>query len=319
MGVRLKNSFLNILTGSDLSRRRLPLMSATSPEPGPVLWLTACGHGDEVGGIVVVQEIFKRLRKELLRGRVCAFPLMNPIGFETGSRDVTLSDEDLNRSFPGSAAGSLGQRIAGRIFSTILDTSPDLVLDLHNDWMKSMPYVIIDHDPGPEHEETYEKTRLLAEVTGLLRVVDTEHIKHCLTFSAILNDIPALTLELGGSKIVHEKSVEYGVGSVWKVLAHLGMVRPADRPLKFPIPPSVEGRVLWYWDRPLSSASGIIRYKAAPGDFVVEGQKLAKTYSAFGKLKETIVCMKNGIVLGHSDYSVTFPGAPVMAFGVLER
>ncbi len=42
---KIKYSFLKILTGSDLSRRRLPLMIVVSPKPGPVLWLTACVHG----------------------------------------------------------------------------------------------------------------------------------------------------------------------------------------------------------------------------------------------------------------------------------
>jgi len=84
--VKISYSFLKIMTCSDLSRRRLPRMSAMGPEPGPVAWLTACGHGDEVCGVVIVQEVFRRLRRELVRGTVHAFPLMNPIGFETGSR-----------------------------------------------------------------------------------------------------------------------------------------------------------------------------------------------------------------------------------------
>jgi len=50
---RIRYSLLETLTGSDLSRRRLPFMLAQSAEPGPVVWLTACGHGDEVGGIVL--------------------------------------------------------------------------------------------------------------------------------------------------------------------------------------------------------------------------------------------------------------------------
>ena len=46
--VRNHYSFKKIMTGSDLSRRRLPVMCATSGNPGPVVWLTACSHGDEV-------------------------------------------------------------------------------------------------------------------------------------------------------------------------------------------------------------------------------------------------------------------------------
>ena len=110
---KVKYSFIKILTGSDLSRRRLPFMSIESRNTGPSVWLTACGHGDEVGGMVVIQEIFKILRKKpLLKGSVYAFPLMNPIGFETASRNITLSKEDLNRSFPGNINGSLAERIA---------------------------------------------------------------------------------------------------------------------------------------------------------------------------------------------------------------
>ena len=35
-------------------------MSAESKNQGPTVWITACGHGDEVGGMVVIQEIFKK-------------------------------------------------------------------------------------------------------------------------------------------------------------------------------------------------------------------------------------------------------------------
>lgn len=121
--VRIRYSFLKILTGSDLSWRRLPLMEMRSSKAGPVIWLTACAHGDEVGEIVIIQEIFKRLRRQgLKRGTVYAFPLMNPLGFKTISRSIPFSEEDLNRSFPGREQGSLGERITARIYSKPLPT-----------------------------------------------------------------------------------------------------------------------------------------------------------------------------------------------------
>jgi predicted deacylase len=68
---RVKYSFLKILTGSDLSRRRLPFMSVESSKAGPVVWLTGWMHGDEVTGIVTIQEVFKKIQKQaLLRGAV---------------------------------------------------------------------------------------------------------------------------------------------------------------------------------------------------------------------------------------------------------
>ena len=104
----VRYSFRKILTGSDLSRRRLAVMQADSGQAGPVVWLTGCVHGDEVGGIVVIQEIFKRLREtRLQRGRLCAFPLMNPMGFELSARHVAVSGGKVQQRVIATRAGHL--------------------------------------------------------------------------------------------------------------------------------------------------------------------------------------------------------------------
>jgi predicted deacylase len=41
-------------------------MSASSINPRPAVWLTACSHGDEVSGIVVIQENLKAFAGGLL-------------------------------------------------------------------------------------------------------------------------------------------------------------------------------------------------------------------------------------------------------------
>ena len=50
-----------------------------------------------------------------------------------------------------------------------------------------------------------------------------------------------------------------------------------------------------------------------------QGQPVAKIYNTFGKLLETVRALHEGIVLGHSDFSVAFPRVPVMAFGIIDR
>ena len=49
-----------------------------------------------------------------------------------------------------------------------------------------------------------------------------------------------------------------------------------------------------------------------------DSRVLREIYSAFGKLQETMQAMEDGIVLGHTDTSVAFPGKPIMAFGINE-
>lgn len=314
---KVKYSFLKILTGSDLSRRRLPFMAVDSIKPGPVVWLTGCIHGDEVTGIVTIQEVFKNIRKQqLFSGSVYAFPLMNPIGFETASRNITLSKEDLNRCFPGDKSGSVAERIANRIFSTIKETKPALVLDLHNDWMKSIPYALVDPNPGSTHKQAYEKTKKVAEKSGFLMVLETDDVRRSFSYSLLEHDIPALTIELGESYVVNEKNVEFGVKSILGILAYLEMIKKPDEDFTYGVNQVVRGKTLKSSSLPVSSASGIVRFLAQPGDIVKKSQAVAKIYNAFGKLQDTLLCQNDGIVLGHSDFSVAFPGAPVMAFGI---
>lgn len=314
--VKIKYSFLKILTASDLSRRRLPLMSIESVNSGPTLWLAACIHGDEVSGMVIIQEIFKIVKKTLLKGKIFAFPLLNPIGFEQSSRNITLSEEDLNRSFPGKKDGTLSERIADQIFTTIIESKPTLVLDFHNDWIRSIPFALIDYGEDIIHTEAHKKAEDFSKQTGLLSVLDTEVVSGSLSYCLIQRGIPSLTLELGEPYIINEKSVEIGIKSIVNILRHLGMVEtPISEPLSYPIENELlKGKILRY-SHQTSSTSGIIRFYTKPGDIVRKGQLIAKIYNAFGKLQETITALNDGIVMGHADYSVAYPGALIVSFG----
>jgi predicted deacylase len=323
---RIRYSFLKILTGSDLSRRRLALMEAASPEPGPVVWVTACAHGDEVGGIAVVQELFRRLRRTpLRRGRLCAFPLMNPTGFEMMTRHLGVTQDDLNRAFPGDANGSLAQRIAHLIFTAITETAPRLVIDLHNDWIKSIPYVVIDPPPAGPNRAIHTGLANLSRETGFVVVNEQENdsqapdLRRTLSGSLVHAGVPAITLELGEAHIVNEAHVAAGVAAVLNMLAALGMTDPVEMPPSFAVPGSVDGVALDYSHGPAASTSGIIRFAVRPGQVVRRGDRIARIHNVFGKLRETLCATHDGIVLGHADSSVAMPGRPVAAFGLFPR
>ncbi len=306
---RFHYSFLKILSGSDLSRRRLPYMQAESPRRGPLVWLAACSHGDEVGGVVVVQEVFKRLRKQpMLQGSVRAFPLMNPLGFEAGMRHVSFSEEDLNRSFPGNPSGTLAERIADRIFGTIVETQPTVVLDLHNDWIRSIPYTLLDPPAGVVIGEVERRTAELAVTTGFLVVSEQDTLRKTLSHSLVQHGIAALTVELGESYVVNEKNVEFGVQSVFNVLSDLGMVTRDSDHFLFPMPDEVNAKPLRYSNQPISSTSGILRFLVGVGTLVRAGQPVAKVFNAFGRRQETLLASDDGIVLGHFRFVRCFSG-----------
>jgi len=295
-----------------LSSRRLAQMQAVSEIPGPVIWLTACVHGDEIGGIVIIQEIFKRLKKmHLLKGSLYAFPLMNPISFETATRRISISEEDLNRSFPGDKEGTLAERIADKIFTSILETKPVLVLDLHNDWTQSMPYTLIDPYPGLKHKDAYTLAKNFSHKFGFVVIneqedlADSSELKRTLSGSLLFHNIPALTLELSGAYVVEELNVEAGVKAIWGFLASLGMVKSVQNKNSnvFRLPKFLKGRIFRY-EHLSASSSGIVRFLAKPGDIVKKNQPVARVYNVFGKIQETLKAKHQAVVLGHADYSV---------------
>ena len=305
-------SFLRILTGSDLSNRRIPFMEMESPENGPVVWLTGCMHGDEIGGTVVIHEVFKRLRKKLKRGCVKAFPLMNPFGFESITRNISYSKEDLNRSFPGNPSGTLAERIAAIIFESIVRTEPALVVDLHNDWKRSIPYALSELI-GEEHIDN--SVHQYSMQTGLLQIEDTDNIRSSLTHSLMQKGIPALVLELGESFIINEHNIAVGVNAIMNLLIHLDMIADPGPLYEYPLVESLKGQRVLYAAKPLSSTSGIVRFLNKPGDIVAAGQKIAKICNAYGKQVEVLYAIENAIIIGQTDSALAFPGSPVMAFG----
>jgi predicted deacylase len=288
-------------------------MELDSEAAGPTLWVTGCMHGDEIGGTVIIHELFKKLQKRLLRGKVMAFPLMNPFGFETNTRTI-ISEEDLNRSFPGDEKGTLAQRIASKIFNYILNSKPSLVIDLHNDWNKSIPYALLDPASYKSIDHQVER---LASMSGLLQIVDTDKIHSSLTFNLIQEGVPALVLEMGESMTVNEQNIEIGLNALWNILRKLEMVSEEGPFYQYPLPQRVGEKPLIYSCLPLSSTSGIIRFIRKPGEMVVKGQKIARVYNAFGKQIESISALQDGIVIGYSDSAVSFPGSAVMAYGNL--
>lgn len=318
--VTINHSFVKLPAGADMAPRQLPFMVAKSATPGPMVWLTACSHGDEICGLAVIQELFKQLPKQLVCGTVNAFPLMNPLGAEMVMRLLPFGNEDLNRSFPGSAEGTAGERLAWHIFSHITQTKPDLVLDLHTDDTLSIPYVLIDHDDGHLAKTVYAQIAALAAKTGLAVVLDKKPIRKSLSYNLLKQKIPALTLELGEPHIINEANVACGVKAICNLLAHQDMMPPQKEDFCFPLPtPYNTGKPLQYADTPYSSTSGVARFLAEPGSVIKKGQAFARIVNAFGDLQETLNAAHTGLVLGQARSAIVYPGRSVMTFGILQK
>ena len=314
--MRVSRRLIGITGMRDIVERRIPVLTLDSKLPGPTVWLTACIHGDEVGGTAIVHDVFGHAgRLGLRRGKLQALPLINSLGFENMSRFVNADREDLNRCFPGKVDGTSGEQIAHRLFELIRASGPDLVIDLHNDWIHSVPYVLIEPAELYASPQLRERTLRLALATRQLVVQepDDEVLDGTLAGALVAAGIPAFTVEAGGAYGIVEDGVGAGMTAVFDVLAELDMLDPVVTAGESP----GDAVRLRYTNRPLSRTSGLVRFTVAPGELVEKDQVVARIYSAFGSCEETLRARAPGYVLGVADHARTVPGGEVIAIGEL--
>ncbi len=305
-------NFIDLFTGFDMSPKRLPLMSVETGIPGPTVWFCAAIHGDEVTGTAVIHSLFRKIKRESLkRGRIFAFPVLNPFGFEFVSRHEPYMDADLNRIFPGDRHGTISERLAAQIASAILKTKPDFVIDLHTDSNNSIAYAMLDYF-GDLKDETTEKTIKLANIIKLPFALSTSEsesydISKSLSGYLVRRDIPSLTLELGGPLFINNKFEKIGLSAITNLLSFLEMINEPEMFLS-EFYDMLAGKLYQFAEKVTTNSTGIMKFEARPGEKIIKGQILGRVRTVFGKNLEVITARKNGILLSHDDQAIVFPG-----------
>ena len=97
----------------------------------PVVSVISGLHGNELNGIHSVNLLNMMLQmKKNLSGTVHIFPLVNSFGADECQKHWPLTNEDINKAFPGDLNGGLVQRIAASIMAETANS--DVVLDVHS-------------------------------------------------------------------------------------------------------------------------------------------------------------------------------------------
>ena len=97
----------------------IPIHIRRAKRKGPVVFVTAALHGDEINGTGAIRQLIQDPDFQLQRGSVILVPVLNILAFDRHSRYLP-DRRDLNRSFPGSTTGSLASRMARTIFEEIV-------------------------------------------------------------------------------------------------------------------------------------------------------------------------------------------------------
>lgn len=204
--------------GSEFS---LPVAVINGAEGGDTLYVQAASDGDELNGVGVIREVYRRLSPDELSGQVLLVGLLNFHGFQVAEHRNPIDNNKLNRTFPGNPSGSSSERLAALVYERGVERA-DIGLDLHQGSTSRMiDEVRIRCGRGHRlHDECLE----LARAFGTEYVLDKKGPSGQLARAAPDDGVPLVDPELGGAVGWDSSSIEKGVRGVTNVLAHYGFI-----------------------------------------------------------------------------------------------
>ena len=291
-------------------RRRVTLPISTLPDhtpvglevevlhgrrPGPTVFVSAAVHGDEVIGVEILRRLLRAPQLDKVTGTLLVVPIVNSFGFLTRSRYLP-DRRDLNRSFPGSATGSLGARLAHLFLEDAVGRC-DFGIDLHS--------AAIHRINLPQIRLSPEDARgaAMARAFGAPVILTSPLREGSLRGEAMARDVPVLLYEAGEGLRFDEYSVRTGVAGILRVLHGAGMIgsKGVTKPRKAPYLCRSSK-----WLR--APAGGLLRTFRAEGDIVEAGDLLAAIADPFGAAETELHAPAPGLLIGRAVLPIVNEG-----------
>jgi predicted deacylase len=283
---------------------RIPIHVRRAVEPGPVVFVTAALHGDEINGTGAIRQLIQDDDFRLLRGSVILVPVVNLLAFDRHSRYMP-DRRDLNRSFPGSTKGSLAGRMAHTIFSEIVSRS-DYGIDLHTAAVRRTNYPTVRGNlKNPE-------VRRIAEAFGSEIILNAKGPKGAFRREACAAGCPTIIMEGGEVWKVEPTIVASATRGIQNVLRELDMLEGEHESPPYQI---IVDKTRWI----RADRGGFLQFHVAPGDIVEKGQELATNATLLGRERAMLEAPFDGVVLGMTTLPAISPGEPICNLGKLPK
>ena len=266
-------------------------------KPGPVLFVSAAIHGDEINGVEVIRRLLKLKQIKSLRGTLIAIPIVNVHGFSTYSRYLP-DGRDLNRCFPGSSKGSLAGRMANTFFREIVKKC-DYGIDLHTGarHRENLPQIRADMD-NPT-------VKSLAMAFGVPAIIHSKIRDGSLRESGGEAGIPILLYEAGEALRFDELAIRAGVKGVLNVMRELGM-RPkkSEKVKEKEKKPIISSNTAWV----RAPNSGVLRTLVPMGAKAEKGTILGVIADPLGQSEYQVIAPSEGVVIGRTNLPLAHEG-----------
>ncbi|MDO5337877.1 MAG: M14 family metallopeptidase [Eubacteriales bacterium] len=286
----------------------IPVTLICGAQEGKTVLISGGVHNAEYVGIQAAMELADELNPREVIGNIIIIRLMNRTGFERRTMSVVYEDgKNLNREFPGSAGGTLAERICYTVENMFLRQA-DYYIDLHcGDGFEGLvSYVYCQGAAAPE---VVKKSREMAEIAHVDYLVESSLGRGGAYNYAGSMGIPGILLERGCSSLWCKDLVEEDKHDVRNILRYLGVLE--GKPHRHGKPPIDVGEVI-YED---AGHSGCWYPTRQPGETFRKGEILGKICDYFGNVLEICTAKKDGVILYETISLCIMRGTPMIAYG----
>lgn len=313
-----KKGYIRTAFTADGAEVKVPLMVACGMQEGPVLWINAAVHGEEISGIFAIHKLFASLDLKNLKGTVIASPVCNPLGVR-GCNKFTPEDQlDMDQQFPGSADGWLSEQMAFHFFQEVKGNA-DYLIDLHAlGGVNGVPYTVYK-SVSKVDAKVNKISRQLALNMGIefncyvdLSTATGElpgSVMGALDMQCVLNGIPAIMVELGAGNRVMWEYVDLVVEGLKNNLHYLGMI--PGKTVKFS-----NQKIITKRNFPCCHRGGLAMAKAKPGQKLAAGECIATIIDFVGNELENMTTPQEVYLLGVLENPIVHSGKIVAIVGL---
>ncbi len=280
----------------------LPVHVLHGHRPGPAMFISAAIHGDELNGVEIIRRILRTLQPGNISGTLLCIPVVNAYGFIGRSRYLP-DRRDLNRSFPGSATGSLAARLAHLFLNEVVRRC-QYGIDLHTAAVHRVNLPQIRAETNKR-----ARSRELAEAFGAEVVLESPERSGSLRKAAREMGVDVLVYEGGEGLRFDEFAIKAGVDGIARVMLKTGLLEMPEtddvHPTQLTARPPVFANMS-KWVR--APDGGVFRTTKRIGDAIGEGEVIGFVANPYEDSEAEVRSPHRGIIIGRTTLPIVNMG-----------
>jgi predicted deacylase len=291
----------------------IPVVIVRGKEPGPVMWMHGCVHGNEYCGTFSIHTFMRSLDPATMQGTVIGLPILNLPAFRARQRMSPFegfNNGDLNRCFPGNPGGGFSEQMAYHIYKPLKQYATHLV-DFHTAFTIDTRWALYAEGPG----DVGKVGRQMAEAFGYENTLPTPAgtLVGSAMMTASADGIPSFIVEAGGIVDTFTREIVDDVAERLRNIARSIGILPGEVTKYGPL--TIFSNFHWC----NAPRGGLFKPAVKAGQPITEGDLVGTFYNTSGDTIGEARAPATGIVLAYHPGPLLPQGDTLIHIGLNPR